>query len=193
MCLHDSKKVSQKYQKYKHTYLKNTWNVKYIPKTILKMPESIPIDTVPPYIYQPSSIYSITGWLKFWPQKFHSFAFYDRNKYKPLANDNPKQYLESWIYDPNKYRKMWKDNPYLRHIPVTNSLWHIPVTHSLRQSELPRPIKVWFTELAEEFRMSLRRSKGGGRSSGQPPTPIILKMACAPQYKCPLPPPQCQY
>ena len=34
-------------------------------------------------------------------QKYHSFSFYDRNKYKPLANDNPNQYLESWIYDPN--------------------------------------------------------------------------------------------
>ena len=51
-------------------------------------------------------------------QKCHSFSFYDRNKYKPLANDNPKQYLDPWIYDPNKYQKMWKHNPYLRHIPV---------------------------------------------------------------------------
>ena len=51
-------------------------------------------------------------------KKYHSFSFCDRNKYKPLANDNPKQYLESWIYDPNKYQKMWKHNPYLRHIPI---------------------------------------------------------------------------
>ena len=51
-------------------------------------------------------------------KNYHSFSFYDRNKYKPLANDNPEQYLESWIYDPNKYQKMWKHNPYLWHIPV---------------------------------------------------------------------------
>ena len=51
-------------------------------------------------------------------QKCHSFSFYDRDKYKPLANDKPKQYLESWIYDPNKYQKIWKHNAYLRHIPV---------------------------------------------------------------------------
>ena len=88
------------------------------------MPKSTPQNTLSPGIYldtawKPSSIYSITGWLNFWPTKYHSVSFYDRNKYKPLANDNPKQYLESWIYDPhNKYQKMWKHNPYLRHIPV---------------------------------------------------------------------------
>ena len=39
--------------------------------------------------------YSIKGWLKFSSKKYHLFSFYDRNNYKPLANDNPKQYLES--------------------------------------------------------------------------------------------------
>ena len=62
--------------------------------------------------------YSIKGWLKFSSKNYHLFSFYDRNNYKPLANDNPKQYLESWIYDPNKYQKMWKHNQYLRQIPV---------------------------------------------------------------------------
>ena len=70
------------------------------------------------YSLETKQCYSITGWLKFWSKKYHSFSFYDRNKYRPLANDNPKQYLESCIYDPNKYQKMWKRNLYLRHIPV---------------------------------------------------------------------------
>ena len=35
-----------------------------------------------------------------------------------MANDKPKQYLESWIYDLNKYQKMRKHNPYPWHIPV---------------------------------------------------------------------------
>ena len=48
--------------------------------------------------WKPSSIYSITGRLKFWPKEDHSFSFYDHNKYKPLANYNPIQYLKSWIY-----------------------------------------------------------------------------------------------
>ena len=50
------------------------------------------------------------------PQKYHSFSFYDRNKYEALADDNPKQYLESWIYE---YQKMWKHNPYLCTSPYT--------------------------------------------------------------------------
>ena len=63
------------------------------------MPKGIPQNRISPCIYldtawKPSNIYSFTGWLKFCPQKYHSFSFYDRNKYKPLANDNPKEYLD---------------------------------------------------------------------------------------------------
>ena len=128
------KRYSKWYQKYKNTYPKKYLKCKKY-KKMLKMPKSILKNILSPCIYldtawKVSSIYSITGWLKFWPQKYHSFSFYDCNKYKPLTNDNPKQYLESWIYDPNKYQKMWKHNPYL---------WHIPIYLYIGGSEPPPP------------------------------------------------------
>ena len=66
-----------------------------MPKVYTKIPCHRVFMLIQPGNLETKQHYSIKCWLKFSSKKYHLFSFYDRNNYKPLANDNPKQYLES--------------------------------------------------------------------------------------------------
>ena len=93
----------KKYQKYKDTYPKNTYNVKNIPKTILKMPKSISKNTFHHVfiLIQPGNQAVFTplqAGLNSDLKKYHSFFF------MTVANTNHWQMIpQNNTYDPNKY------------------------------------------------------------------------------------------